>query len=159
MLKRLRPTTILAKLGRETPLVAVLRELEERRRVLANVKPLLPNDLAVHCSQAQIDGECLRLFADSPVWAARLRLHSREVLDALAARGLSLKQCQIRVSPPLAPARDTRRGATPDRENRRGSLSLAAASHLRQAAHGALDKDIAACFERIARHHGPQAPD
>ncbi|EIC21883.1 DciA family protein [Thiorhodovibrio frisius] len=160
MLKKLRPTKTLAGPERATALAVLLRELDERDKLLRTVKPLLPDHVRSHCSQAQIDGDCLRLFADSPVWAAKLRLCTQEILRALRKRGLALKQCQIRVCPPLVAAPASRHGIDSDHPQHT-HLSAAAASHLKQAALGVQDPCIAACFERIARHHqsDAKAPD
>jgi hypothetical protein len=169
-------------------LAKLLRELADRERLLDQVKPLLPDDVRSHCCQASIDDDCLRLFADSPVWASKLRLLTGPILSALAERGLMLEQCQVRVSPPSATGpgtlytnsdrsanpsadlgadlgalagaastvnahrRETDNGAT---RGGSGRISEMAAAHLQQAAKGLPDERIAACFNRIARHHGP----
>ncbi|WPL16062.1 hypothetical protein Thiowin_00995 [Thiorhodovibrio winogradskyi] len=176
MLKKLRPTAKLAGPDRETALASVLRELKQREQLLRTIKPLLPEGVRRHCSQASTDGDCLQLFADSPVWAAKLRLFTHQILNVLSEQGLTLKQCQVRVSPPLfvgngpqghrhadshttldldgSGDHDQKHGVT---GNPKGRLSAIAASHLKQAASAISDERIAACFERIAHHHGQHA--
>lgn len=179
MLKKINPGKGLNITAGETFLAPLLREMAERERLLVSVKPLLPNDLRAHCSQATIDGDCLLLFADSPVWAAKIRLFAQKIPPILTERGVRLKRCLVRVAPPLVPtkalpfeltnestentghyydcAAELRgaesRGQQADSKSR-PRLSAATAAHLEQAAKSIADTQIAACFERIARHHG-----
>jgi len=59
-----------------------LDALEQRLR------PHLPPALAPHARLANVDGGKLVFLVDSPVWRARLRLASAELLDAARSVGL-----------------------------------------------------------------------
>src|SRR3546814_8567490 len=59
-----------------------LEALEQRRR------PHLPPAIAAHARLANVDGGRLVFLVDSPVWRARLRLASAELLDAARSVGL-----------------------------------------------------------------------
>ena len=59
-----------------------LDALEQRLR------PHLPPAIAAHARLANVDGGRLVFLVDSPVWRARLRLASAELLDAARSVGL-----------------------------------------------------------------------
>jgi len=59
-----------------------LEALEQRLR------PHLPPAIAAHARLANVDGGRLVFLVDSPVWRARLRLASAELLDAARSVGL-----------------------------------------------------------------------
>src|SRR5690606_12070450 len=59
-----------------------LEALEQRLR------PHLPPAIAPHARLANVDGGRLVFLVDSPVWRARLRLASAELLDAARSVGL-----------------------------------------------------------------------
>ncbi|MBK1648516.1 DciA family protein [Rhabdochromatium marinum] len=151
MLKKLTPAKSLAKLPRQQILDKLLRELTEREKLLKTVKPLLPQDVRDHCSQASIKNKCLLLFADSPVWAAKLRLCTQELPHVMGQRGFVLKKCQVRVSPPLLSVRSSTQGP-PQGQRNAARISAATAAHLEQAAQSMPDTRLAACFQRIANH-------
>lgn len=145
MLKKLNPKRSLKAIPQRASLAALLRDLSERDHLIERIRPLLREDLRCRCAGAGIDGTTLLLFADSPVWAAKLRLFAPELVRALAGQGLALKTCEVRVSPPLmrAPA---------DGGTRRVRISESAAAHLEMAAANIADPRLAACFRRIAAH-------
>jgi hypothetical protein len=176
MLKKLKPTKSLKVLPLDNALAPLLRELAERERLLDEVKPLLPVELRGHCSQAAIStvrrektgkktakkapakrdaGQSLLLFADSPVWAARIRLLAPEILAALRARGQVLESCQVRVCPPLFGAGAGGENASSREHTTSGAvlaprLSPLSAAHLEQAARTMADPRMADCLRRIA---------
>lgn len=125
----------------------LLHELDQRRRLTESLAPLLPDGLREHCQQAAIKGATLLLFADSPVWAAKLRLYAPEVLSRFKTHHPKLKRCQVRVSPPWIPPQYSHFPAS--KADRR--ISRRAAAHLEQAAAGIADPELAACFRRLAQ--------
>lgn len=69
-----------------------LDELDRRLR------SSLPQPLAAHARLANLDGSALVYLVDSPVWHARLRLASGELLDAARSIGLEVDRIAIRTS-------------------------------------------------------------
>jgi hypothetical protein len=74
-----------------------LDALEQRLR------PHLPPALAAHARFANVDAGRLVFLVDSPVWRARLRLASAELLDA--ARSIGLECNEVVVKTATAPPR------------------------------------------------------
>jgi hypothetical protein len=69
-----------------------LDALEQRLR------PHLPPALAAHARFANVDGGKLVFLVDSPVWKARLRLSSAELLDAARSVGLQCGEVVVKVA-------------------------------------------------------------
>ena len=67
-----------------------LEALEQRLR------PHLPPALAPHARLANVDGGKLVFLVDSPVWRARVRLASAELLDAARSIGLQCGEVVVR---------------------------------------------------------------
>ena len=68
------------------------------------LRPLLPPALAAHARLANVDGIRLVFLVDAPVWHARLRLASRELLDAARSLGLEVGEVVVKVTTaPLRP--------------------------------------------------------
>lgn len=60
--------------------------------------------LAAHVRLANVDGTRLVFYVDAPVWHARLRLASEQLLDAARSLGLAVDRVVVRVAPPDPPA-------------------------------------------------------
>lgn len=82
-----------------------LDALEQRLR------PHLPPSLAAHARFANLDGVKLVFLVDSPVWRAKLRLASPELIDAARSIGLECDQVVVKTTtqplwpvPPATPA-------------------------------------------------------
>src|SRR5690606_15699074 len=76
-----------------------LDALEQRLR------PHLPPGLSAHARFANVDGGRLVFLVDSPVWKARLRLATAELLDAARSVGLQCGEVVVKVATaPLEPA-------------------------------------------------------
>ncbi|MGN7724241.1 DciA family protein [Luteimonas sp. 22616] len=69
-----------------------LDELDRR------LSPLLPPSLAAHARLANIDGDRLVYLVDSPIWHARLRLASNELIDAARSLGLDVTRFVVRTT-------------------------------------------------------------
>ena len=68
------------------------------------LRPLLPPALAAHARLANVDGARLVYLVDAPVWHARLRLATRELLDAARSIGLDVGEVIVKVTTgPLRP--------------------------------------------------------
>ena len=104
----------LGRLGRRAA------QLAEATRIL---REHLTPPLADHASVAAIRGPTLVVVVDSPVWAARLRYQSAEILDHFAAALGSPRLSRLRtlVHPPLDTPKSAR---TPPRRPARPSSQL-----------------------------------
>lgn len=79
-----------------------LDALEQRLR------PLLPPSLAAHARFANVDGGKLVFLVDSPVWRARMRFASAELLDAARSIGLQCDEVVVKTATlPLRPETPT----------------------------------------------------
>jgi hypothetical protein len=119
--------------------------LVERARWLdaldRQLRQSLPESLAQHCRLANVREDRLVFLVQTPIWKARLRLHSDALLSAAAAAGLQVRSLTFKVATmhpvppgeaphkPLSPAaRDALRAAaeaTDDPQLRHRLLSLA----------------------------------
>lgn len=68
------------------------------------LRPLLPPALAAHARLANVDGARLVFLVDAPVWHARLRLASAQLVDAARSLGLEVGEVAVKVTTaPLRP--------------------------------------------------------
>jgi len=68
------------------------------------LRPHLPGSLAAHARFANVQGGKLVFVVDSPVWHARVRLASAELLDAARSIGLECNEVVVRTTTaPLRP--------------------------------------------------------
>lgn len=100
-----------------------LDALEQRLR------PHLPPSLAAHARLANVEGARLVFLVDSPVWRARLRLASAELLDAARVVGLQCDEVVVKTATaPLWPDPPAPRRPTPISAATREALAAALAS-------------------------------
>ena len=62
------------------------------------LRPLLPPALAAHARLANVDGARLVFLVDAPVWHARLRLASAQLVDAARSVGLDVGEVVVKVA-------------------------------------------------------------
>ena len=62
------------------------------------LRPHLPPALAPHARLANVDGGKLVFLVDSPVWRARLRFASAELLDAARSIGLQCNEVVVKAA-------------------------------------------------------------
>jgi hypothetical protein len=103
------------------------------------LRPHLPPSLAAHARLANVNGVQLVFLVDSPVWSARLRLATPELLDAARSVGLDVTQVVIRTAT---------RSPDPNPTSPRGALPMSAA------AREALDAALSSLRDRDAT--GPE---
>ena len=100
-----------------------LDALEQRLR------PHLPPAIAPHARLANVDGGKLVFLVDSPVWRARLRLASAELLDAARVVGLQCDEVVVKTATsPLWPDPPAPRRPIPLSAATREALAAALAS-------------------------------
>jgi hypothetical protein len=77
-------------------------------------RPILPPALANHCRLANVTDRRLVFLVDSPVWKAKLRLATPELLQLAASLGLSATDVAAKVTtqPLWAPQPETRHAPT-----------------------------------------------
>lgn len=139
-----------AQLSRFSAADSHLNALMERASALSSLEaslwPYLPPSIRAHCKLANFRDSTLYLTADSPLWAARVRHTSPQILHAARQRcKIPARALRVRVqwAPPRPPPRATRK-----------PLSPAARDHLRQAATTQNDPEIAAIMRRLAERNG-----
>ncbi|HTM69344.1 MAG TPA: DUF721 domain-containing protein [Luteimonas sp.] len=93
------------------------------------LRPHLPPTLAAHARFANVDGGRLVFLVDSPVWKARLRLSSAELLDAARSIGLQCSEVVVKVATsPREPVPPAARRPVPLSAATREALEAALAS-------------------------------
>jgi hypothetical protein len=151
LMKQNRPVTIGKILGKSqvSRLLAGAGTLE---KLAAIVHELLPTPLKEHCRVLSVREETLVLAADSPVWAARLRYHSPELVKQLEhIRTVKLRTVQVRVRPVDKPPAAVRRLNKP-------SLSARNSVAMEQTARGVTDPGLKAALLRLARRKCDGSP-
>ena len=83
-----------------------LDELDRR------LSPFLPPSLSAHARLANIDGDRLVYLVDSPIWHARLRLASNELIDAARSLGLDVTRFVVRTTRQMPGAQARREPAS-----------------------------------------------
>jgi hypothetical protein len=109
----------------------------------ALVRLCLGDELAAHCRLADLRSGRLVLAADTSAWATRLRYHTPEIREKLAAAGLTVAECRIVVAPP--PDRAAEPGPRP-------GMSARGADTLNATAETIRDPALAAALRRLARN-------
>lgn len=141
-----RPTSLGNLIFRHAPLRRWMEDIRGQSLLLENLLAQLPPDFRPHCAGARPDGDTLVVFADSPVWATRLRYEAPRILPGVGFRNL-----RVRVTPPAVPSRGEARPAP--------ALPAAAAALLRETAEGIADPDLAGALRRLAARHKPPPAD
>jgi hypothetical protein len=131
----------------------LLEGVERDVRLLKAMRRALGEDLGPHCLYATREGERVCLLADGPVWAARLRFAAPELLAALCAQGTVAAEVRVRVTPV------SRQGPETAAKVAAARLSSATIAHLRAAAAGMDDPDLAAALLRLAGAGGKAGSD
>lgn len=110
----------------------------------AHLHALIPAPLNEHCSLLSIRNDTLVLAADSPVWAARLRYYTPQLVKQLSGRQtVTVRTIRVRVNPPEIPVVARRRQPAPRLTSRSAML-------LRQAAGNVTDPDLKSALLRLA---------
>lgn len=108
------------------------------------IQELLPDVLKTHCRVLSVRDETLVLAADSPVWAARLKFHSSQLVKQLnRQQTVKLRTVRIRVRPP-------EKQLVTERRNTPLKLGINSATALRQAADSVSDPDLKSALLRLA---------
>ena len=92
------------------------------------LRPCLPPSLAAHARLANVRGDKLVYVVDSPVWHAKLRLATPELLDAARSIGLAVAALSIKTTlQPLRPLPPAAHSASPMSAATRSGLAAALA--------------------------------
>jgi hypothetical protein len=122
----------------------------------ALVQELIPSPLNAHCRVLAVRDDILVVAADSPVWAARLRYQSPQLVKQLSGvSSVKIRTVQVRVRA-SEPSPDSR--MTPIRQPVSVSNSMA----LKQAARSVTDAGLKAALLRLAGRRtlpGRQRPE
>lgn len=127
---------------------AGLAALTAHARLLADLdrrlRPFLDPALAAHCHVAAFRDGQLVLSADSPGFATRLRYHTEQIREKLAASGEPVTGCRVIVVPP---AYDK-----PERREPPAPLSSGSARAIEGAADGVTHPPLADALRRLAKN-------
>lgn len=131
-------------INRSGHLQKLLKTGQYQQEILNKIKVLLDKQLAAHCISSHYSGQCLKLFADTPVWASRLRFQSEIIKRQLSNIGIPVHKLDVKVIPPsVAKQRfHKKRHANP--------ISLQAASTLVETANCIDDEKLAAALKKLA---------
>ncbi len=78
----------------------LIRAAERHGNITKKIQSYLPADFAEHCEFGSIRGSSIILFADSAVWATRLRFHSSDLLRYINSEyKYSLSSIKFKIMP------------------------------------------------------------
>ena len=125
---------------------AVLPELLDLKRLDAVIQAAMPDELRAHWRIGRLTAGMLTLFADSPVWAARLRYVAPALIERLAGRpgAAAVRGIRVRVLMPGAVAPSVKRAGT--------AISRPVSDYLRQAADSWGDARLRTVLLNLSRH-------
>lgn len=146
-MKRRPLVAVASVLSARTGVLAALRDGANERRALDDtLTKLLGPPLCRHVRVGRCSPDGLVLVADSPVWAARLRFRSREILDQLGPKLGSPPPRRVEVSVATTP-----HGAPQPPSRRPGRLSGGTAALLDEVAGALADNPrLARALGRLA---------
>lgn len=117
--------------------------LSAQQRLLARVQQALPDPAAPHCMAVALKRDQLHIFADSPVWASRLRYSAKILASRLPCAELGIRDIRVGIyfayTPPKRPQRRPR------------ALSDANSRLLREVAESIDDPQLRASLRRLSR--------
>jgi len=145
--KLLRINNLLGK----SEVARLLARARALKKLDAELHDLIPAPLGNHCRILSVRDDTLVLAADSPVWAARLRFHTTQLVKQLSiSRTVNLRTVRVRVRPPASAqaSHPARKHIPVSRKN----------SHaLKQAAREVMDPGLRAALLRLAsRRNRPE---
>jgi hypothetical protein len=125
---------------------AVFPELLLLRRLDAVIQAAMPDELRAHWRIGRLTAGTLTLFADSPVWAARLRYVAPVLIERLAGRpgGSAIQAIRVRVLVTGAVVPSVKRAGT--------AISRPVSDYLRQAADSCGDARLRTVLLNLSRH-------
>lgn len=125
---------------------AVLSELLDLKRLDAVIQAAMPDELRTHWRMGRLTAGTLALFADSPVWAARLRYLAPVLIERLAGRpgGPAIQAIRVRVLVTGAVVPSVKRAGT--------AISRPVSDYLRQAADSCGDARLRTVLLNLSRH-------
>lgn len=132
---------------------AVFPELLLLRRLDAVIQAAMPDELRAHWRIGRLTAGTLTLFAESPVWAARLRYLVPGLIERLAGRpgAAAVRAIRVRVLVTGAPSVVT---GTPSVKRTGPAISRTVSDYLCQAADSCGDARLRTVLLDLSRH-GP----
>lgn len=137
-----KPRSLGKILGSTEQLRGLIDQARQNTELLLRVRASMPEALRAHCHAAHIQDQQLVLFTDSPAWVMRLRFSSPQILSGMRATLPNLRGIRVRVQ--LAERKLQAR-------KRHVVLSNEARRHLKEAAAGIDNSELAAALERLSR--------
>ncbi len=133
---------------RDAPLINhLLKQTNAEQQRLAQLKKLIPAEIAAHCIETHLRGNKLIIFISSPGWASRLRL-----LSPGLAKALGVVDIQCRIQPPARQKpKVSNAKKTPPRH------SLVGAEAISATAAAIDDPQLGATLKRLARAVRPKS--
>jgi len=132
---------------RDAPLIHhLLKQTDAEQQRLAQLKQLIPAEIAAHCIETHQRGNKLIVFVSSPGWASRLRQ-----LTPGLAKQLDVADIQCRIQPPerQKPAVSNAK-KTPPRHSQLGAEAIMATAEATD------DPQLGTTLKRLARAVRPK---
>ncbi len=134
------PDKVASQLQSGEQLPHLVRMLDKQQSLLEDIRAQLPTPLDQHCLHARISGSLLIIHTDSPVWNAKLRFHSPQLIRSLRQQAPKLQRVKIKVL--IDPLHNPmQRQANP--------LSEQSSAHILDMADSVADPELQAALRRL----------
>jgi hypothetical protein len=137
-----KPRPILQLLEKGDATQSLMRQLQQQRRLLSVVRKCLPPNLARRCLDARPNGSVLTLFAESPVWASKLRFSAPRLLGDVRQSMPGIASISVRIFP--------QQGSAAKAQRHRPRQSPIAATSVDGSARDIHDADLRNALLRLA---------
>ncbi len=125
----------------------LLHNSRNQIRIFNIINQLLPEQLKTHCLGANLHDKQLTLFADSSIWASRLRYESADLLLKVREKQLPATKITVRVQMAPLPKKPAKK-----KPAMRPVLSENTSKMLKQTADCLDDAALAESLKRLAKH-------
>lgn len=137
-------TNIGALLKNNSLIKGMLSKAEQQLILKRRVDKLLPASVRHHCMAALMDEDRLLIYADSSVWASRLRYFSRKLKSQLREQGMEVTKITVRVMLDNPILKKNRHFNPP-------VVTSANAELIQQAAAAIADPELRAALQRLGK--------
>ncbi len=123
----------------------MLSDAVQQQSLQRRICELLPDSVRLHCMAVLMEEDRLLIYADSSVWASRLRYFSRNLKSQLSEQGVTVTKITVRVMLNNPILKKMRHLKTP-------VMSSASSELIQQAAASIADPELSAALQRLAKH-------
>jgi len=139
-----KPRSVRDLMHQQETLASLTSQARRQQQLLTQIREELPDPLGSHCLGAVLNGGTLKLLVDSPVWHAKLRFLTPQLLSTLRTNFPGLANIRVAVTRP-------HEFKSKQPRKRRPHHSRQGASIVRQGSGDVSDPALGQALKRLAR--------